>query len=77
LVAATTNTIVKKKAARSRLMSRAEVLEVVPFSYVSIWKMMQTGDFPRGRQVGGKICWLESEIERWITERPIKKLKGD
>jgi predicted DNA-binding transcriptional regulator AlpA len=62
---------------RVRLMSRAEVMEVVPFAYVSIWKMMLKGEFPRGREVGGKICWVESEIERWIASRPVKKLKGE
>jgi prophage regulatory protein len=72
----TANTTVKK-VARARLMSRAEVLEVVPFTYTSIWKMMRAGTFPRGREIAGKICWLESEIEQWIAERPVKALRGE
>jgi hypothetical protein len=32
---------------------------------------------PRGREVGGKIAWVESEIDEWISELPVKKLKGE
>jgi predicted DNA-binding transcriptional regulator AlpA len=53
------------------------MLEVVPFTYTSIWKMMIAGTFPRGREIAGKICWVEAEIEAWIASRPIKRFKGE
>ena len=31
----------------------------------------------RSRVVGGKVAWFESEIETWITELPVRRLKGD
>jgi prophage regulatory protein len=67
----------KKKDAAPKLLSRKEVLERVPLSYPTIWKKMQAGEFPRSRDIGGKGAWIESEIDRWITKRPVVKLKAD
>lgn len=36
---------------------------------------MREGKFPMSRQVGGKIAWVESEIDEWIMNRPICKYK--
>jgi prophage regulatory protein len=60
-----------------RLIDRAELLRIIPVSYVTIWKWMREGNFPRSLNCGGKIVWLESEIERWIKSRPAQPLKGD
>jgi predicted DNA-binding transcriptional regulator AlpA len=38
---------------------------------------MVAGDFPRSRSLGGKIAWLESEVDSWIEERAKVPLKGD
>jgi predicted DNA-binding transcriptional regulator AlpA len=62
---------------RLRLVSKSEVLELVPFSYQTLWAWMREGKFPRSREVGGKVCWMEHEIQDWLTSRPIKRLKGD
>jgi prophage regulatory protein len=61
----------------TKLLSRKDVLERVPLSYASIWKKMQAGEFPRSRDIGGKIAWIESEIDEWIAARPIVQLKAD
>jgi predicted DNA-binding transcriptional regulator AlpA len=66
-----------KKGTGARLLSRKEVMERVPVSYPTIWAWMRAGKFPRSRDIGGKVCWVESEIERWIADLPIAKLKGD
>jgi predicted DNA-binding transcriptional regulator AlpA len=73
---------VKKKAraatkAGTRLLSRKDVLSRVPIGYSTIWKMMQAGNFPRSRQVGGKAGWIEAEIDAWAAALPVVKLKGD
>ena len=67
--------IPSKKGAR--LLSRREVVDRTGLSYPTLWSWMRAGKFPRSRVVGGKIAWLESEIERWIMDLPIKPLKGD
>jgi prophage regulatory protein len=61
----------------ARLISKGEVLTRVAVSYPTIWQWMREGKFPRSRELGGKAVWLESEVEKWITSRPIRKLKGD
>jgi predicted DNA-binding transcriptional regulator AlpA len=60
-----------------RLLSKAQVLQRVPFTYPTLWSWMRKGLFPRARQVGGKTCWLESEINGWITAQPLRRFKGD
>jgi len=61
----------------SRFIGKPEVLNRVGASYPSIWQWMREGKFPRSRELGGKAAWLESEIEAWIVNRPIRRLKGD
>ena len=60
-----------------RLISKSEVLDRVGVTYPTLWVWMRSGAFPRSRELGGKVCWLESEIENWIVNRPIRRLKGD
>ena len=60
-----------------RLIYRPELTKRVGLSYPTIWKQMRNGTFPRGRAVGGKTAWLESEIDNWIAGLPERRLKGD
>jgi predicted DNA-binding transcriptional regulator AlpA len=38
---------------------------------------MREGTFPQAFMVGGKLVWLEHEIENWIEAQPRAALKGD
>jgi prophage regulatory protein len=58
-----------------KLLDRKTVLDRVPLSYATIWKMMRDGKFPRSRDIGGKCAWLEHEIDKWIADRPKVQLK--
>jgi prophage regulatory protein len=60
----------------ARFIGKPEVLDRVCASYPSIWQWMREGKFPRSRELGGKAVWLESEIETWIVNRPIRRLKA-
>jgi predicted DNA-binding transcriptional regulator AlpA len=60
-----------------RLLSKAEVLEIVRVSYPTVWAMMRRGQFPRSRIVGGKSMWLTSEVNTWVARLPVRPLKGD
>ena len=70
---------VKKKArAKSmRLMSRRQVLDLIPISYPKIWALMQRGEFPRSLAIGGECVWREDEVHAWIDNLSKVKLKGD
>jgi predicted DNA-binding transcriptional regulator AlpA len=59
------------------LLSKREVLAVVGVTYPTLWAWMRAGTFPRSRVVGGKSKWLSTEIEAWMTDLPVRRLKGD
>jgi predicted DNA-binding transcriptional regulator AlpA len=59
-----------------RLLSRIEVCARIGVSYPTIWKWMREGRFPRSRVMNdGKICWIESDVEKWILGLPVQTLK--
>jgi excisionase family DNA binding protein len=59
-----------------RLLSRREVCERVGVSYPTIWAWARTGRFPKARVMnGGKLGWIESEVESWIRALPLHELK--
>jgi prophage regulatory protein len=60
-----------------RLLSKGEVLAKVGLSYVSVWKLIREGAFPRAVVIGGgKNAWLEHEVDAWIAALPRRRLKG-
>jgi prophage regulatory protein len=68
----------KNPSAGFRLLSKPEVLDRVGVSYPCIWSWMRQGKFPRSRDLGGhRIAWLESEVNEWISNLPVRRLKGD
>jgi predicted DNA-binding transcriptional regulator AlpA len=60
-----------------RLLDKPTVLAIANCSYPSLWAWMRNGKFPRGRIVGGRSMWLSTEIEDWLNELPVRRLKGD
>jgi predicted DNA-binding transcriptional regulator AlpA len=60
-----------------RLLDKAEILTITHVSFPTVWGWMRAGVFPRSRIVGGKSMWLSTEIDTWLTQLPIRKLKGD
>ena len=56
---------------KDRILRKKEVLEMVGMCYVSIWKMMARGEFPRSIQISPRaVGWRESEILDWLKSRP-------
>jgi predicted DNA-binding transcriptional regulator AlpA len=60
-----------------RLLGKPEILVLTGLTYPTIWKMMRAGAFPRSRVVGGKSKWRSDEVEHWLADLPVRKLKGD
>jgi predicted DNA-binding transcriptional regulator AlpA len=78
-VAATKKYVIPKNA---RLLSRAEVLRMVPVTYATLWAWQQTGKFPRSVNLGGgadhrKIGFYEHEVLAWLRSRERVRLKAD
>lgn len=60
----------KQEATKPRLIRRAEVIARVGLCKASIYNRMNSGEFPRPISIGGgRVAWLESDIDNWITER--------
>jgi len=71
-------TIAAESRSLDRLILRNELIDIIGVSYVTIWGWMRAGTFPRGRDIGGRTAWIESEVAAWIASRPIRRrLKGD
>jgi predicted DNA-binding transcriptional regulator AlpA len=65
-----------------RLLQRAEVLRLTGVSYPTLWQWMRAGKFPRARHFGksrgkGKSVWRSDEIDQWLADLPVRRLKGD
>ena len=61
----------------NRLLSRAEVIELTGVSGVTLWSWQRAGKFPRSRNLNSKAVWLSSEVEAFLNNLPITRLKGD
>jgi predicted DNA-binding transcriptional regulator AlpA len=58
-----------------RLLTKAQVLAIVPLSFPTVWKMMRAGTFPAARTIGSRPMWLESEISEWLRSQPMRPYK--
>lgn len=58
-----------------RFLGKAEVAALCNVTFVTIWKWMQRGVFPKGKEVGGKTCWRSDEIAEWQNKRPDAHVK--
>lgn len=45
------------------------VIEILPISRASIWRMVEEGRFPAPYDVRGTAMWPEKDIQQWIRER--------
>lgn len=53
-----------------RLITKAELRAIVPYSPQHILRLEKRGLFPRRVQVGAnRVGWLLTEIEEWVTAR--------
>lgn len=54
-----------------KILSKTEVAELTGMSTVTIWRREKELDFPPRRQISrGRVGYLLSEVERWMSDRP-------
>ena len=61
-----------------RLISKRQLLGLIPISFPSVWARMRKGEFPLSVQLddaGSKSFWYLNEVQQWIESRPRSKLK--
>lgn len=53
-----------------RLITRAELRQIVPYTPQHILRLEKRGLFPRRVQIGeNRVAWLLSEVEQWVAAR--------
>ncbi|WP_198927605.1 helix-turn-helix transcriptional regulator [Agrobacterium radiobacter] len=52
-----------------RFLRVKQVLERVPVARSTIWRMSESGEFPRSIKIGSATFWVESEVDEWMRER--------
>lgn len=66
-----------KLTGSAKLIGKHEVLEMVPINYVTLWRRMTEGSFPRCIALGQYNYWKKNEVEAWLAEQPLRRLKHD
>ena len=57
------------RSAPRKMPNIEQVLQIVPVSQVTLWRMERKGRFPRGTFISpNKKIWFEEEITRWQDE---------
>ena len=61
---------------QTRLIPRAEVLQILGISSSTLWRMIRRGDFPKpvhisARRVGFPSAEVASEIQRMVADRDL------
>ena len=52
------------------ILTWSEVLKIVPYSRVQVWRMVRAGSFPPPLQLSERrIGWRQSVVEEWINSR--------
>jgi predicted DNA-binding transcriptional regulator AlpA len=50
------------------MLSMKQVLNIVPVSRTTLWRMITDGKFPKSRTLSdGRVAWFEDEIIAWQT----------
>jgi prophage regulatory protein len=57
-----------------RLLTMADLKELVPYSKPTIYHMIREGRFPKQVRLGpNRVAWLRSEVVRWAGERAAER----
>ena len=55
----------------TRLLTRREIEDITGLTRSTIYRLMRRGAFPEPRRIGLRaVRWPESEIDRWLADRP-------
>ncbi len=52
-----------------RLFKKRQVCEIISKSPVTLWRMVKSGEFPKGKRIGIHLMWRESDINQWIQKQ--------
>ncbi len=53
----------------TRLLHLREVLSRTSLSRTTVYRLMARARFPASIQLGGRVAWIEAEVEGWLLDR--------
>lgn len=53
----------------TRLLHLRAVIDRTSLSRTSIYRLMARAKFPLQVPLGGRVAWIESEVESWVQDR--------
>ena len=57
-----------------RLLTMADLKEIVPYSKPTIYQMIREGRFPKQVRLGpNRVAWLRSEVLRWAGQHAAQR----
>ena len=57
-------------ASPEKILTREQLIEIVPISRSQLYRLEQQGKFPRRVRLGAnRVGWLASEVMAWIAEK--------
>jgi prophage regulatory protein len=57
------------KSGPRRMLNEKQVLQIVPVSPVTLWRMERDGRFPKGSYISAnRKIWFEDEIIKWQSD---------
>ncbi|UGA45667.1 AlpA family transcriptional regulator [Bradyrhizobium quebecense] len=63
-----------------KMLMEDQVLDIVPFSRTTLWRLERSGKFPRATYVSAnKRCWFEDQLIEWqatVDERQPNRRRG-
>ncbi|MBJ6799736.1 helix-turn-helix transcriptional regulator [Geomonas propionica] len=60
----------KGTTSTSKVLTRRQVLKILGVSGTTLWRMEQSGTFPKGRQISTRrVGYLEADVEAWMQNR--------
>jgi prophage regulatory protein len=61
---------VRRAGKDSPFYSLEQVLELVPVSRSTLYRMRENGEFPKGIKLGMRsVAWSKKEVQAWIDEK--------
>ena len=72
-----TDTPTETPAPAERLLRRLDVADLTSIrSRSTLYDMIRRGDFPPPVKLGRSSAWRESEVRRWIADRPAAQARS-
>ena len=61
-----------------RVIRKSQLLNIIPLSDTTIWRMEKRGEFPKRFTLGGRaVGWFADEIYEWLDSKAIKRETED